>query len=407
VQDCELYAKILGIADPWRVERVDLRLEVSEVHVFIGHASDLRWACPECGADCSLHDHQPERQWRHLDTCQFRTILHASPPRSDCSEHGPRVVKLPWAGAGSRFTALFEALAIDWLLATSKKEAGRLLGLSWDEIHHVMDRAVKRGLARREAEPIRHLGVDEKSFRKRHKYLTIVNDLERRRVLHAEPGRRRESLDAFWPTLTPAQKDGIKSVSMDMWDPFIASTKANLKDAAKKIVFDKFHIAAYLGKAVDAVRRGENKELLRKGDRQLVGTKFTWLRNGSSLDAEQFKALRASDLKTAKAWALKETAMVLFEYRHEGTARKHFDRWYSWAVRSRLKPMVETAKMLKRRVENILTYLKHRVTNAVSEAINSKIQWVKYTARGFRNQANFITAIYFHCGGLSMCPLPT
>jgi transposase len=101
---------------------------------------------------------------------------------------------------------------------------------------------------------------------------------------------------------------------------------------------------------------------------------------------------------------LKETAMNLFRYVYERPARKHFRWWLGWASRSRLEPMIEVAGMLKRRFENIITYLKHRITNAASESINAKIQWVKYTARGFRNKQNFIDAIYFHCGGLQLAP---
>ena len=99
--------------------------------------------------------------------------------------------------------------------------------------------------------------------------------------------------------------------------------------------------------------------------------------------------------------------MALYSYAYERPARKHFRWWWNWAVRSRLRPMIEVARMLKRRLENIVTYLRHRITNAASESINAQIQWVKYTARGFRNQQNFIHAIYFHCGGLDLAPLST
>jgi transposase len=112
-------------------------------------------------------------------------------------------------------------------------------------------------------------------------------------------------------------------------------------------------------------------------------------------------------LKTARAWALKETAMAFFDYVYEKPARKHFQWWYNWAVRSRLAPVKEKAAMLKRRFENIITYLRHQITNAASESLNAKIQWVKYTARGFRNKQNFINAIYFHCGRLDLDPSPT
>ena len=151
MKDHELYRRILGIEAPWQVDWVDLKLEAGEVHVRLAHRDRMGWPCPECGASCQLHDHQPERQWRHLDTCQYRTILHAAPPRSECPEHGVRVVKLPWAEPSSRFTALFEALAIEWLKAASQKAVAGLLRLSWDEIHGIMERAVKRGLERRQA----------------------------------------------------------------------------------------------------------------------------------------------------------------------------------------------------------------------------------------------------------------
>src|SRR5574338_988609 len=103
------------------------------------------------------YDHQPYRRWRHLDTCQYQTILHAKPPRAECGTHGVRAVKLPWAEPGSRFTALFERLAIDWLGAASQKAVGERLGLSWDEVHGIQKRAVERGLARRKAERLTHL----------------------------------------------------------------------------------------------------------------------------------------------------------------------------------------------------------------------------------------------------------
>ena len=148
MQDRELYRQILGIESPWKVVRVELRRADGEVHVFLEHDEQVRWPCRQCSAVCALHDHQPERRWRHLDTCQYRTILHARPPRSDCSEHGPRVVRLPWAEASSRFTALFEALAISWLKEASQQGIAELLALSWDEIHGILERAVQRGLER-------------------------------------------------------------------------------------------------------------------------------------------------------------------------------------------------------------------------------------------------------------------
>jgi len=200
------------------VDSVELKQEAGEIHVRLGHDDMIHWPCPECGAACKLYDHQPERQWRHLDTCQYQTILHAEPPRSDCGDHGVRVVKMPWAEPSGRFTALFEALAIEWLKAASQKAVAGLLRLSWDEIHGILERAVKRGLARRKAERVSQIGVDEKAFRKGHSYLTEMNDLVRSRVLYVDENRKQSSLDGFWETLTAGQINGIEAVAIDMWD---------------------------------------------------------------------------------------------------------------------------------------------------------------------------------------------
>ena len=407
MQDHELYRQILGIQSPWLVSQVELKLEVGEVHVYLDHEILEYFPCPECGQPSRLYDHQPDRRWRHLDTCQYRTILHAKPPRTNCPTHGPRVVRLPWAEPGSRFTALFEALAIDWLKTASQKAVAGQLKLSWDEIHSIMDRAVERGLQRRAAENVQYLGVDEKAYRKGHAYMTLVNDLNRGRVLYVAEDREEKSLDGFWRTQSSEQLHAVEAITIDMWDAYVNSIRNHLPDADDKIVFDKFHIAQHLGDAVDRVRRKENKQLLLEGDRRLKGTRFQWLRNPDNMDSDekqQFAVLRKSELKSARAWALKQAAMRLFDYRSETWARKHFRWWYNWATHSRLEPMKKVAGMLKRRFSNVITYLRHRITNAGSESINAKLQWVKYTARGYRNKKNFINAIYFHCGGLDMSP---
>src|ERR1700676_5763956 len=164
---------------------------------------------------------------------------------------------------------------------------------------------------------------------------------------------------------------------MDVWDPYVTSTLNHVPEAQSKIVFDKFHIAKHLSEAVDQVRRRENKQLRAQGDDRLAGTRYDWLRHPAGMapeDRKQFAALRDSNLKTARAWALKEAMMAFFEYLYERPARKHYRWWHNWAVRSRLKPMIEKARMIQRRFANIITYLRLRITNAGSESIHSKIQ---------------------------------
>lgn len=406
MQDRQLYAQILGIGDPWRVDHVELQLAQGQVVVRIGRIESDRLTCPECGQACAGYDTQV-RRWRHLDTCQYETILEASVPRCECPEHGVKQVAVPWAERGSRFTALFERLAIDWMREVGRTAVARRMKMTWSESHGIMRRAVRRGLSRRKVESYPVLGVDEKSFQKGHEYVTMVNDLIRHVVLYVGDDRTQASLDAFYDGLTDAQKNAVEAVAMDMCQAYVSSTTSKLPGGASKIVFDKFHIAKMLSDAVDRIRREENKRLRQAGDDRLVGTRYAWLRNPQNESAEQARSaqsIRTSLLATARAWRLKETFMDFFTYRYQANAKKFFDRWYAWACRSRLEPMKKVAKTLKGRLVNLLTYCRMPITNAVSESLNAKIQWIKYTARGFRSRDGFKTAILFHCGGLDLYP---
>lgn len=374
------------------------------VHVALEGRAELH--CPECGRLCPGYDHRP-RQWRHLDTCQLQTILWAEVPRVECPEHGVHQIRVPWAEPGSGFTALFEALIIDWLREASIAAVARRMGLTWSAIDTIMQRAVRRGLARREPPEPRRLSVDETSFRKRHDYVTVVSDQNTGRVLHVADERTGESLKEFYATMSETRKEAIKSVSMDMWPAYIGATLAAVPDARRKIAFDKFHVAKYLGEAVDQVRRAEHRELMREGDATLKGTKFQWLRNPNTMRRDQraeFKPLRQSALRTARAWALKETAMGLWHYLSRGWAQRGWEQWLGWARRCRLAPMVKVARTVRKHLWGIINAVILGVDNASGESINSRIKMIKTRARGFRNKERFRQAIYFYLGGLDLYP---
>lgn len=406
MRDRELYAKILGLPEPWLVVDVEVDLAVKSVVVRVGRRDGSSLACPECGRTCPGYDTQP-RRWRHLDTCQFQTVLAADVPRCSCPEHGVKQVQVPWAEPGSRFSALFERLAIDWMQEAGRSAAARQLGLSWSEANGIMQRAVDRGLARRPATLTPVLGVDEKSFQGR-EFVTVVCDLHAGTVLHLADGRGSEALKSCYEAMTQAQRDAVAAVAMDMHQPYVLATQNAVPDAT--IVFDKFHIAKLAGEAVDQVRRAEAKKLAAEGDDRLKGTRYAWLRNPLAEDADQrrqFEPLRTSNLKTARAWAIKETLMDFFNYQQVKRASDFFRGWFGWASRSRLRPIVRLAHTLKRRLDTLLNYCKWPISNAVSEALNSKIQWIKYTARGFGSREGYRRAIYFHCGALELYPRET
>jgi transposase len=403
VRDRELYAKILNLPEPWTVVDVELDLKGNSVIVRLARREGAALECPECGKVCPGYDSLP-RRWRHLDTCQFQTILGADVPRCACPEHGVKQVRVALAEPGSHFTALFERLAIDWMQECGRSATARQLDLSWSEADGIMQRAVERGLARRPATTTTVLGVDEKSFQGR-EFVTVVCDLENATVLHVADGRGSAALKECYLAMTPEQRAAVAAVAMDMHQPYVLATESLLPEAT--IVFDKFHIAQLAGNAVDQVRRQEAKRLAAEGDDRLKGTRYGWLRNPLDEDAEQrraFEPLRNSKLKTARAWAIKETLMDFFWYSQRAAAQRFFEGWYGWAIRSQLTPIKRLARTMRSRLPTLLNYCKWPITNAVSEALNSKIQWIKYTARGFRSREGYRRAIYFHCGGLDLYP---
>jgi len=407
MHDTALYEYLLGLQAPWIVSRVELDVQRRQVDVWAEHAQGIQWTCPECTEPMSLYDHAEERVWRHLDSCQYRTYLHARIPRVQCTAHGVVQVQVPWAEPKARFTRLFERLAIDVLRECSVTGATQILGLSWDEAWHLMERAVARGQARKTPRVIPHLGVDEKAIAKGHRYLTLVCNLAAGTVEYVGAERRQESLATYYQGLSAEQRRGIEAVAMDMWEPYIQATRAHVPAADDKIVFDRFHIMTYLSQAVDTVRKQEHRERLAQGDETLKGTKYLWLYSRENVPVSrrpEFNALRRLELKVGRAWAIKEALRGLWHYRYPAAAHRFWRRWYFWATHSRLKPIQEAAATLKRHLTNILTYCRHRITNAVTEGLNSKIQAIKKLACGFRNFAHFKTVIYFHCGGLDLYP---
>lgn len=406
MRDKELYTTILGIQKPWIVTSVDLDPSEEEVHVHVEWDRHVPLPCPTCGEGCPQKDRR-RRSWRHLDTCQYRTILVADVPRVNCAEHGVHQVEVPWAEPRSGFTALFESLTIDWLQEASVSAVARRLRLTWDEVDGIMQRAVRRGLERRGPLELEEIGVDETSFQKRHEYVTVVSDLVRNRVVHVADDRKEETLSSFYESLSIEQRDRIRAVAMDMWKPFIAATAKHVPGAEDKIAFDRFHVAKHLNEAVDKVRRQENRLLAQAGDDRLKGSKYLWLQSSDKITGDRkrrFRDLKNSTLKVARAWAIKELASQIWNYKTRGWALKAWMRWIDWAVRSRLEPIKRVARMVKKHMLGILNAIVLEVTNAKAEGINSKIQKIKANACGFRNRHRFRTAIYFHLGGLDLHP---
>lgn len=408
METTELYAVLLGLTPPWDVVGVRVDETEKRVDVETEHEPGTRFPCPECGLLLSVYDHAPRRAWRHLDSCHYRTFLHACVPRVACPHHGVKQVVVSWALSSSRFTIPFEEWAIRVLRETDVQGAAELLQISWDQAWAIMERAVARGQQRKRRRVIRFLGVDEKAVGAGHDYFTLVTDLTRSTVEYIAKDRTKDSLAGFYEGLNTRQLAGIQAVAMDMWAPFVRATRVHVPDAEKKIVFDRFHIMKHMNEAVDEVRRKEHKTLRKEGEDTLSGTKYLWLfaeENLPEKHQERFATLKEAHLKTARAWAMKEMLRDLWRYKRRGWAVKHFRSWNCWAIRSRLEPVRKVAAMLRGHLNNVLTYFDHRITTATCEGMNNRIQAIKHRAFGFRNRDHFRTAIFFHCGGLDLRPV--
>jgi transposase len=401
------YRRLLGLEEPWMVESVKLELAAQRVEIRLqAEIKPGGLKCPVCGKDYALYDHAPERRWRHLDTMQFETLLVARIPRVNCPEHGVKTIEVPWAGKNSRFTLMFEAFAIRLLQAAETVGSGAwLLRLDWHSAHQIMERAVQRGLERRQMQRVRLVGIDEKSFGRGQDYISLMSDLEQSRVLEVVPDRTAEACQELWTQLGSEQSQKVEAVSIDMWEPYLKVTAQAAPQA--QIVHDKFHVAKHLNEAVDQVWRAENRQLHRQGSDLLSGTKHVWLKNPQNwheLDRLKFAALRSSGCKVARAWQIKELFREFWSCFDATEAEDFFARWYRWAIRCRLAPVQTVARMLKAHLENLLTYFTYAICNAITEGFNSKIQSLKHAARGFRTFANFRIRILFFCGRLDLYP---
>jgi len=403
MQSKELYERLLGLEKPWRVKSVDMDAEKRTVEVRV----ECRPGSTRASKDGRrLHVHGwEERGWRELNTLQFETRIVCKVPRVKDPETGKtETVSVPWAGKNSRFTLMFEAFAIEVLQASASVEAARKLPeLDWRAVDAIRQRAVERGLSRREAEPFDHLGIDEKSFRRGHSYVSVCSDLDQGRVLEVARERTEQAAQTLMDALSQDQKDGIGAVAMDMRPPYMKAARLNAPPAF--IVHDRFHAGKHLSEGVDAVRRSEDRRLRELGDESLKGLRWTLLKGSRDEEEKKaFAALEAGNMDAARAWNFRDLFDRFWRFKAPWAAERFFHRWRDQVKAASPEPMEKVADTLNNHLEGLLSCIYHPITNARAEGLNSKIQSIKADARGFRSFSKFRVAILFHCGKLDMIP---
>jgi len=404
-----LYNDIIGVKAPWIITAVNKDIYSRKITVRIEYDFEKIIACPICAQRTKRYDHRV-RVLRYLDTCQYETYLEVLVPRIKCKKDGIQQIEIPFAEKHSRFTSRFESAIIVWLQDSPISTVAKNFNLSWDEVDRIMQRAVQRGLSRRQKGTVGNIGIDEVAYQKRHEYATIILDKDRDCVIDVLDDRKAETLETWLKTQETVDLSGLISISMDMWEPFIKAFKEAIPGAQQLIAFDRFHVSKLFNEALDKVRRREHKVLMSQaGESPLSKSRFQWLTNSNKTDnrtgkRKVFLNLSRLNLETSRAWRIKETANSLWDYFYMKVAQEAWNKLLWWISHSRIPEMIKVGKTIKNHFWGILNAIRLKVTNGMAEAKNSSIQRIKRMACGFRNRNRFRNAILFHLGKLDLYP---
>lgn len=369
--------------------------------------------CERCGRRAPAYDRRPLRWWLHVPFGATPVRLAYAPRRVHCPRCGVRTEKLPWSAAASRFTTVFEEMVAYLAQITDLTHVARLMGISWSTVGSIVARVVARHLPPERLTALRRIGIDEFSFRKRHRYLTIVVDHERRRIVWAAEGRKAETLAPFFALLGPEACAAIELVSIDLAGSYQKAVRENLPNA--EIVFDRFHVQRLASDAVDAVRRTLVRELVDSPEEAAALKKTRWalLRDRASLsptERTRLSTVQKTNRPLYRAYLLKETLVRALDYLQSKRAHEALLDWLAWASRSRLRPFVRAARTIRAHLPGILAYIRWRLTNGLVEGLNAKARMITGRAYGYHSAQALIAMLFLTCGGIQLnpaLPLPT
>jgi transposase len=404
MRDTDLFQLALGLVPPWMVKACAFDAKARRLDIEIDFARGGRFPCPACGrAGCPVHDTSMQ-QWRHLDFFQHQAFLNARTPRITCPDCGVKQIAVPWARPGSGFTLLFEALAMTLVTAMPVAAAARLMGEHDTRLWRVLHHWVEQARARADYSQVRRVAIDETAARRGHDYISLFVDIDERRVLFVTEGRDAKAVEAFADDLEVHNGDAshIKQVCIDMSAAFIKGVTENLTEA--EITFDKFHAVKLINDAVDKVRRAEVK-----GRPELKRSRYLWLKNAPALSAASratLDTLTRLHLKTARAYQIRLAFQEVYSQPTREWGELFLDRWYSWAIRSRLDPIKDAARTILKHRDGILGWFDSHIANGLIEGINSLVQAAKAKARGYRSTRTLKAITYLIAGKLDL-RLPT
>jgi transposase len=310
---------------------------------------------------------------------------------------------VPWAHRWQRITKALSLALAQLSRRLSWKETAAHFGVNWKTVAAAVKSAVERGLKLRSWKPLRAIGIDEVSRSKGQRYLTLVYDLERSRLVWIGENRDAETMNRFFEWLGPRRARSIVIVCCDMWAVYLAAIRAKLPQAS--VVFDRFHVVQHLNRAVDDVRRESWRKLTGEEKTAFKRTRWLWLKNPWNLLREEKRRLSAlcrRNQPIVRAYYLKEAFQRFWDYRSPGWSGRYLKQWLWWASHSRLYPFQRFARMIREHRAGILAWTQLRVSNAALEGMNNKVKVVSHRAYGYRTTKTYITAIWHGCGDLPL-----
>jgi len=403
-----VWRKLLGLKDAV-VEGVDFDEAAGMLRVSVRPLRRGRRRCSRCGRRCAGYDRGGgRRRWRGLDVGWVQVWLEAEAVRVRCPAHGVVVAEVPWARAGARHTKAFEDQCVWLAVRTSRAAVCELMRLSWRTVGAMVERVGAEARAGRDLPAgLERIGIDEFSYRRGQRYLTVVVDHDTGRLVWLAPGRDRATVAAFFEALGPARCRRLRLVSADAADWIGPVVRTYAPQAA--ICLDPFHVVQWATRAVDAIRRDLWRRLRRSGHRTEAHTlqRARWVlwKAPERLDEaehERLALLARTNRPLYRAYLLKEALRSVFQAPTPQAGLARLDRWLAWAARSRLAPFVQLARTIRRHRARIEATLHHRLTNARIEACNTQLRLLHRIAYGFRNVQALISLAFLKLGGL--CP---
>jgi transposase len=411
MQPEQLFGMALGIVSPWEVKEITFSKESNRLDIYIDFQKGAQFPCPVCGKLSPVHD-TTEKEWRHLNFFQYEAYLHARVPRVTCcnSDCGVKQVSIPWARSGSGFTLLFEALVMTMARDMPVNVIARLLTVNDKRLWRIISAYVDAARSQEDFSQVSHIGIDETSVRKGHKYVSFFFDLARRKLLFGTEGKDHATISRFVSDLQAhgGKPEQITDAAIDMSKAFIKGIQEQLPNAV--ITFDKFHLIKLMNDALAKIRAEEAREF----PEFLKKSRYLFLKNPEDLQPEEQERLDSMIPsrchKSIEAYIHKLNLQNVYFAQSRKEASGLLHQWHKQAVASTLAIIQKVAKTVKEHWNGILSHFDNRLTTGFLEGINSLIQSAKARARGYRNPQNMITMAYLIAGKLSFnrkCHQPT